>query len=156
MHVSTCPPAAEADIYSLPEGGQDKYDLLEEIGQGTYGLVHRCTSNIIYIVLITSSPLWHHAGYLRAVETSSGTHLAVKIIENFEENIEDIVQEYKILYEHSLHPNIPLLHGAYRSADQHHLKLYYDRTERELLLLKICCEAQTNYPVAKCGFLFWW
>ena len=40
----TCPPAAEADIYSLPEGGQDKYDLLEEIGQGTYGLVHRCTS----------------------------------------------------------------------------------------------------------------
>ena len=120
--VSTCPPAAEADIYSLPEGGQDKYDLLEEIGQGTYGLVHRCTSNIINIVLITSSPLWHHAGYLRAVETSSGTHLAVKIIENFEENIEDIVQEYKILYEHSLHPNIPLLYGAYRSADQHHLK----------------------------------
>ena len=124
VHVSTCPPAAEADIYSLPEGGQDKYDLLEEIGQGTYGLVHRCTSNIINIVLITSSPLWHHAGYLRAVETSSGTHLAVKIIENFEENIEDIVQEYKILYEHSLHPNIPLLYGAYRSADQHCLKFY--------------------------------
>ena len=48
VHVSTCPPAAEADIYSLPEGGQDKYDLLEEIGQGTYGLVHRCASNIIY------------------------------------------------------------------------------------------------------------
>ena len=124
VHVSTCPPAAEADIYSLPEGGQDKYDLLEEIGQGTYGLVHRCASNIINIVLITSSPLWHHAGYLRAVETSSGTHLAVKIIENFEENIEDIVQEYRILFEHSLHPNIPLLHGAYRSADQHCLKFY--------------------------------
>ena len=53
--MSTCPPAAEADIYSLPEGGQDKYDLLEEIGQGTYGLVHRCASNIINIVLITSS-----------------------------------------------------------------------------------------------------
>ena len=39
---------------------------------------------------------------------------AVKIIENYEENIEDIVQEYKILFEHSLHPNIPLLFGAYR------------------------------------------
>ena len=135
--MSTCPPAAEADIYSLAEGGQDKYDLLEEIGQGTYGLVHRCAITI-NIVLITSSPLWHHAGYLRAVETSSGTHIAVKIIENFEENIEDIVQEYKILFEHSLHPNIPLLHGAYRWVSRSTLPevLYYDRTERELLLLK--------------------
>ena len=74
------------------------------------------------------------------METSSGTHLAVKIIENFEENIEDILQEYKILYEHSLHPNIPLLHGAYRSADEHCLKLNYNRTEMELLLLKLCCD----------------
>ena len=31
----------EADIYSLPDTGHLKYDLLEEIGQGTYGLVHR-------------------------------------------------------------------------------------------------------------------
>ena len=31
----------EQDIYSLPEGGHLKYDLLEEIGQGTYGLVHK-------------------------------------------------------------------------------------------------------------------
>ena len=59
VHVSTCPPAAEADIYSLPEGGQDKYDLLEEIGQGTYGLVHRCiitTINIInhFITIVAS------------------------------------------------------------------------------------------------------
>ena len=30
-----------ADIHKLPLGGQDKFDLLEEIGQGTYGLVHR-------------------------------------------------------------------------------------------------------------------
>ena len=44
----------------------------------------------------------------------SNVTYAVKIIENYEENIEDILQEYKILFEHSLHPNIPLLAGAYR------------------------------------------
>lgn len=80
----------EQDIFSLPEGGHLKYDLLEEIGQGTYGLVHR------------------------AVETKSNNQYAIKIIENFEENIDDILQEYKILFEHSLHPNIPMLYGAYR------------------------------------------
>ena len=80
----------EADIYSLPDTGHLKYDLLEEVGQGTYGLVHR------------------------AVETSTNVHYAVKIIENFVDNMEDILQEYRILFEHSLHPNIPLLYGAYR------------------------------------------
>ena len=50
----------------------------------------------------------------RAVETNANNYYAIKIIENFEENMEDIVQEYKILFEHSLHPNIPLLYGAYR------------------------------------------
>ena len=50
------------DIKSLPEGGHLKYDLLEEIGQGTYGLVHR------------------------AVETGKTSQFAVKIIEDFEEN----------------------------------------------------------------------
>ena len=54
---------------------------------------------------------WH---YFRAIEKSSNLTYAVKIIENYEENIEDILQEYKILFEHSLHPNIPMLFGAYR------------------------------------------
>ena len=52
--------------------------------------------------------------YFRAIDKVSNISYAVKIIENYEENIEDIVQEYKILFEHSLHPNIPLLFGAYR------------------------------------------
>ena len=39
---------------------------------------------------------------------------AVKIVENIEENMEEILQEYQILVEHSLHPNIPFLHGAFR------------------------------------------
>ena len=54
----------------------------------------------------------HH--YFRAIDKVSNISYAVKIIENYEENIEDILQEYKILFEHSLHPNIPLLFGAYR------------------------------------------
>ena len=52
--------------------------------------------------------------YFRAIDKVSNIPYAVKIIENYEENIEDILQEYKILFEHSLHPNIPLLFGAYR------------------------------------------
>ena len=78
------------DIRTLPEGGHLKYDLLEEIGQGTYGLVHK------------------------AVETGKTDQVAIKIIENFEDNINEILQEYRILFEHSLHPNIPMLFGAYR------------------------------------------
>ena len=52
--------------------------------------------------------------YFRAMDKVSNVSYAVKIIENYEDNIEDILQEYKILFEHSLHPNIPLLFGAYR------------------------------------------
>lgn len=78
------------DIQGLPEGGHLKYDLMEEIGQGTYGLVHR------------------------AVETDKSNEFAIKIIEDFEDNIDEILAEYRILLEHSLHPNIPMLYGAYR------------------------------------------
>ena len=92
-----------SDIFNLPDGALNKFDLLEEIGQGTYGLVHR------------------------AIEKSGTNQYAVKIIENFEENMEDIIQEYKILFEHSLHPNIPLLYGAYRCCIS-----YYDSKEFNL------------------------
>ena len=34
-------PITERDILTLPDGGHLKFDLLEEIGQGTYGLVHK-------------------------------------------------------------------------------------------------------------------
>ena len=44
-----------ADIHKLPLGGQDKFDLLEEIGQGTYGLVHRLENyNVIFMQYILS------------------------------------------------------------------------------------------------------
>ena len=47
----------DQDILNLPEGGHLKYDLLEEIGQGTYGLVHKykltCQpKKLMYIFLV--------------------------------------------------------------------------------------------------------
>ena len=97
----------DQDILNLPEGGHLKYDLLEEIGQGTYGLVHKYK--------LTCQPKKTHVYFsCRAVESTTGKNFAIKIIENIEENLEEIKQEYQVLVEHSLHPNIPVLHGAYR------------------------------------------
>ena len=55
-----------------------------------------------------------HVLLSRAAAVDTGKLYAVKIIENIEENIEEILQEYQILVEHSLHPNIPYLQGAFR------------------------------------------
>ena len=33
--------ARQEDLLALPEGAEQRFDLLEEVGQGTYGLVHR-------------------------------------------------------------------------------------------------------------------
>ena len=50
----------------------------------------------------------------RAVEVSNKREVAIKIVENIEDNIEEVLQEYQILSDHSLHPNIPVLYGAFR------------------------------------------
>ena len=42
---------------------------------------------------------------------SNGREVAIKIVENMEENLEEILQEYQILTNHGLHPNIPMLFG---------------------------------------------
>ena len=51
----------------------------------------------------------------RAFEKSNEREVAIKIVENVEDNMEEILQEYQILSDHCLHPNIPLLYGAFRS-----------------------------------------
>ena len=58
-----------------------------------------------------------HNNYFRsrAVDVVSKRQVAIKIVENIEENIEEVLQEYQILTDHSLHPNIPQLYGAFRS-----------------------------------------
>ena len=63
--------------------------------------------------MVISNSLFH-ALLFRAAAVDTGKLYAVKIIENIEENIEEILQEYQILVEHSLHPNIPYLQGAFR------------------------------------------
>ena len=50
----------------------------------------------------------------QAVETKTGSQLAVKIVEKWEENLAEVLGELRVLREHSLHPNIPHLQAAYR------------------------------------------
>lgn len=42
-----------------------------------------------------------------------GQRVAVKILENVPDNIEEIEEEYLILKDLSLHPNIPAFHGLF-------------------------------------------
>lgn len=43
----------------------------------------------------------------------SGERCAIKILENVAENIEEIEEEYLVLRDLSLHPNIPSFKGLY-------------------------------------------
>lgn len=43
----------------------------------------------------------------------AGERCAIKILENVAENIEEIEEEYLVLRDLSLHPNIPSFHGLY-------------------------------------------
>ncbi len=52
----------------------------------------------------------------RATEISTKREVAIKIVENMNENLEEILQEYQILTNHGLHPNIPMLFGIHRSV----------------------------------------
>ncbi|RWS27882.1 myosin-IIIb-like protein [Leptotrombidium deliense] len=75
------------DISSLPNPNS-KFELLEVIGEGTYGVVY-------------------------SAKNINGTLVAVKIIENVADNIEEIEEEFLTLREQCLHPNIPSFYGLY-------------------------------------------
>ncbi|XP_037076933.1 neither inactivation nor afterpotential protein C-like [Pollicipes pollicipes] len=68
----------------------DLYELGDRIAEGTYGEIHL------------------------ARDKGSGCHVVIKIIENTEENFPDIEEEYRILKDLSVHPNIPKLYGVFR------------------------------------------
>ncbi|GLH16633.1 Myosin-VIIa [Gryllus bimaculatus] len=68
-----------------------RFTLQELIGEGTYGEVFSA----------------------REVSSGKGKRVAVKILENVADNIEEIEEEYLILRDLSLHPNIPSFHGLY-------------------------------------------
>lgn len=72
----------------IPDPGE-RFQLEELIGEGTYGEVYA------------------------AYDKESGKKVAVKILENVADNIEEIEEEYLVLRDLSLHPNIPIFHGLF-------------------------------------------
>jgi len=72
----------------IPEPGE-RFRLEELIGEGTYGEVYA------------------------AHDKQSGNKVAIKILENVADNIEEIEEEYLVLRDLCLHPNIPLFHGLF-------------------------------------------
>jgi serine/threonine protein kinase len=48
----------------------------------------------------------------------SGHRVAVKILENVADNIEEIEEEYLVLRDLSMHPNIPAFHGLFLRPGQ--------------------------------------
>lgn len=67
----------------------DQWELLESIGEGTYGEV------------------------FKAKNLKSGDYAAVKIMESINEVIEEIEEEYMILRDLSNHPNLPKFFGIF-------------------------------------------
>ncbi|CAL4059864.1 unnamed protein product, partial [Meganyctiphanes norvegica] len=76
------------DFDNLPDPNE-RFELLEVIGEGTYGEV------------------------FKAKDHESERHVAIKILENISENLEEIEEEYLVLKDLSLHPNIPMFFGIY-------------------------------------------
>ncbi|XP_068215254.1 myosin-IIIb-like isoform X2 [Palaemon carinicauda] len=76
------------DFDNLPDPNT-RFELLEIIGEGTYGEV------------------------FAAKDHDTGESVAIKIMENIGENLEEIEEEYLILKDLSLHPNLPAFHGIY-------------------------------------------
>ncbi|KAJ8686367.1 hypothetical protein QAD02_022161 [Eretmocerus hayati] len=74
------------DVIPDPE---DRFSLEELIGEGTYGEVYSA----------------------RDKETED--RVAIKILENVADNIEEIEEEFLVLRDLSVHPNIPAFHGIF-------------------------------------------
>ncbi|XP_014247275.1 myosin-IIIb-like [Cimex lectularius] len=80
--------ASIMDLDLIPEPG-NRLVLELLIGEGTYGEVYT------------------------ARYAATGERVAVKILENVSENIEEILEEYKILKDLCHHPNLPLFYGMF-------------------------------------------
>jgi myosin-3 len=68
---------------------KDRFALEELIGEGTYGEVYS------------------------AHNKETNVHVAIKILENVADNIEEIEEEFLVLRDLSIHPNIPVFHGLF-------------------------------------------
>ncbi|KAL0100753.1 hypothetical protein PUN28_019257 [Cardiocondyla obscurior] len=73
---------------AIPDPGE-RFQLEELIGEGTYGEVYA------------------------AYDKETGSKVAIKILENVADNVEEIEEEYLVLRDLNRHPNIPLFHGLF-------------------------------------------
>ncbi|XP_015113330.1 myosin-IIIb [Diachasma alloeum] len=80
--------SSEIDFDVIPSP-ESLFTLEELIGEGTYGEVYA------------------------ARDQAKNTRVAIKILENIADNIEEIEEEYLILRDLSPHPNIPLFYGLF-------------------------------------------
>jgi myosin III len=67
----------------------ERFELQHLIGEGTYGEVYS------------------------ALDKVTGKKVAIKILEQITENLEEIEEEYLVLSELSRHPNLPEFHGLF-------------------------------------------
>lgn len=71
----------------------DDWELVESIGEGTYGEVYKAKNRI------------------------TGDIAAAKVIDSIHEKIEEVLPELEILKKYSTHPNIAGFHGAFINVD---------------------------------------
>ncbi|GAB0099464.1 Neither inactivation nor afterpotential protein C [Sergentomyia squamirostris] len=76
------------DISRLPPPG-DRFELLDLIGEGTYGEVYS------------------------AKDKQTGHMVAVKVLENIPDNVEEIEEEFLVFRDLSQHPNLPKFTGIF-------------------------------------------
>lgn len=79
---------------SLKElGAPDNWELVESIGEGTYGEVYKARNKI------------------------TGEIAAAKVIDSIHEKIEEVLPELDILKKYASHPNIANFYGAFINVD---------------------------------------
>ncbi|XP_069979488.1 neither inactivation nor afterpotential protein C [Penaeus vannamei] len=77
------------DFRALPEPG-DRFGLEKVIATGTYGEIYEAVD-----------------------KENDNKRVAIKVIDNIKENLEEVEEEYRVLAELSLHENFPVFYGAF-------------------------------------------
>lgn len=95
--------------FSVLPNPLDKVELLEIIGEGTYGEVYSARET-------ASGTLPCICSYVTPTGTTAGRSVAVKIMESIADNIEEIDEEFLVYRDLCLHPNIPSFYGLYFNA----------------------------------------
>lgn len=80
--------SSHIDFDQLPEPAE-RFQVKDVIGEGTYGEVYS------------------------AFDKQEGNWVALKILENIPDNLEEIEEEYLILRDLCMHPNIPMFYGLF-------------------------------------------